>query len=278
MATPLLEVRNLVVEFRASRGRRALTRAVDDVSLRVEQGQVVGLIGESGSGKSTIGNAILGLVRSVSGEILLDGENITYASGRRRRRLTDRIQVVFQDPYGSLNPHRQVGKTLADPLRVRGRSRDEIKQLVTSSLEAVGLSAESAERYPAQFSGGQRQRIAIARALILRPQLIICDEPTSSLDISVQAQVLNLLMELRERRGLSFLFVSHDLAVIRHVADRVVVLRNGQVAEEGLLEDVTQRPVSEYTRLLLSANPVSDPTAQATRRIDRERLTLSVAS
>lgn len=256
MTTLLLDVRDLVVEFRAARSGRAPHRAVDGVSLRVEREEVVGLIGESGSGKSTIGNAILGLVRPGGGEVLFDGENITYASGARRRRLTDRIQVVFQDPYNSLNPHRSVGKTLADPLRVRGTPRDEIRRRVVSSLESVGLSASAAERYPAQFSGGQRQRIAIARALIVEPQLIVCDEPTSSLDISVQAQILNLLMELKERRGLSLLFISHDLAVIRHVADRIVVLRGGAVVEEGPADRVADEPTTEYARLLFASSPM----------------------
>jgi ABC-type glutathione transport system ATPase component len=255
---PLLDVRDLRVEY----GGR---HAVNGVSLRLEPGETLGLVGESGSGKSTIGNAILGLVKPSGGRILFDGEDITHATGRRRRALASQLQVVFQDPYSSLNPSRTIGQTLADPLRP-GFTRSEARNRVVELLRRVGLPPAAAARYPAQFSGGQRQRIAIARALVLRPRVVVCDEPTSSLDLSVQAQVLNLLLELQEQLGLSYLFVSHDIGVVRHMAHRVAVLLDGRVVEQGPVEVVTENPTHPYTQALLDATPVPNPRLQATRR------------
>ena len=265
MTTPksVLEVRDLAVEF-ADGGRRR-TRAVDGVTLAVGDGDTLGLVGESGSGKSTIGHAVLGLVRPTSGTICYRGEDITHRSERSRRALSRELQIVFQDPYSSLNPSRTIGSTLAEPLRVHFRSatRANGAERVATVLEDVGLSPDAARRYPAQFSGGQRQRIAIARALIVEPRLIVCDEPTSALDLSVQAQILNLLLALQQRHQLSYLFISHDIDVVRHMAHRIAVLRRGQVVEDGPADAVTARPSHPYTRSLLAAVPVPDPTARS---------------
>lgn len=263
----LLKVHELTVDFRVNTYK--VKRAVDAVSFEVAQGETVGLIGESGSGKSTIGNAILGLVRPSGGKILLEGADITDVTARRRLRISDDIQVIFQDPYCSLNPARTIGQTLADPLRARRRSRSEITSRAAWALANVGLPADTTTRYPSEFSGGQRQRIAIARALMLQPKLIICDEPTSSLDVSVQAQVINLLMELRTQMDLSYIFVSHDLTLVRHISDRIIVLRDGQVVEKGPADMVTRTPQSAYTKLLLASALVPDPAAQARRKKSR---------
>ena len=257
MSLPLLDVRDLSVDFpaRSGLGRRRV-RAVRGVDLHIEVGETLGLVGESGSGKSTIGNAVLGLVPPAAGRIMLHGKEITRVPAAARRALATRIQVVFQDPYGSLNPSRTIGSTLAEPVRVhRGLSRANAAPLVTAALERVGLPVAAAGRYPAQFSGGQRQRIAIARALILEPELVICDEPTSALDLSVQAQILNLLLELQRDLGLAYLFISHDIDVVRHLAHRVVVLRDGEVVEHGPVGRVTTNPRHPYTQALLDAVP-----------------------
>lgn len=253
---PLLEVCDLRVEF-PGRRRGENIRAVDGVSLRIAPGETLGLVGESGSGKSTLSNAVLGLVRPVAGQIWFAGQDITHARPVVRRQLAHKLQVVFQDPYGSLNPSRTIGATLAEPLRVHQRlGRVGAATRVTEVLAKVGLAADAAARYPRQFSGGQRQRIAIARALALDPELIICDEPTSALDLSVQAQVLNVLLTLQQDLGLAYLFVSHDIEVVRHMAHRVAVLLRGQLVEEGPVEQVTAAPQHPYTRKLLSAAPV----------------------
>jgi ABC-type glutathione transport system ATPase component len=268
---PVLEVRDLRVEYPGHRARhRNPLRAVDGVSLRLMRGETLGLVGESGSGKSTIGNAILGLIKPAAGQILFEGRDITHTGPRRRRDLAQHLQVVFQDPYSSLNPSRTIGQTLTDPLRARRRmARSEAAKRIADVLGRVGLPPEAADRYPARFSGGQRQRIAIARALVLEPEVVICDEPTSSLDLSVQAQVLNLLLELQQQLGLSYLFISHDIGVIRHVSHRVAVLRNGHLVEEGPVDVVTDTPSHPYTQALLAATPVPDPQLQATRRRSR---------
>jgi peptide/nickel transport system ATP-binding protein len=267
-AEPLIEVRELSVDYpgRAGRNRQAF-RAVDAVGLALPAGQTLGLVGESGSGKSTIGNAILGLVRPSAGTVRFRGQDITYARPRQRRDLTKHLQVVFQDPYSSLNPSRTIGQTLSDPLRVPGRAtRAEAKARVADVLDSVGLSVDAAHRYPTQFSGGQRQRVAIARALILEPEVLICDEPTSSLDLSVQAQVLNLLLDLQDKLHLSYLFISHDIGVVRHVSDQVAVLLRGQVVEQGPVDAVTNRPAHPYTQALVAATPIADPRQQLARR------------
>jgi ABC-type glutathione transport system ATPase component len=242
--------------------------AVDGVTFELDERRTLGLVGESGSGKSTIGRAILGLVPAALGTIAFDGEDITRATSARRRELSAELQVVFQDPFSSLNPSRTIGWSLAEPLRVHRRAADPEGE-VAAMLERVGLRPDAATRYPAQFSGGQRQRVAIARALMVRPRLVICDEAVSALDLSVQAQVLNLLQDLQEELGMSYLFISHDLDVVRHVADEVVVLRQGRIVETGRTDEVYASPKARYTAELLAAAPVPDPDEQAARRLAR---------
>jgi ABC-type oligopeptide transport system ATPase subunit len=261
----MLVLRGVTVNY--GHGRRAVADAVSGVSLGIEAGQALALVGESGSGKSTVGNAVLGLVPITSGTVHFDGEDITHAPVRRRRELTKQIQPIFQDPYGSLNPVRTVRQTLVEPLLAHVRVEPaQARVRVVETLRQVGLDADAADRYPAEFSGGQRQRIAIARALMAQPRLIVCDEPTSALDLSVQAQVLNLLNRLRRELGVSYLFITHDLAIIRHVADRVAVLHRGRIVESGPTAQVCDDPRDPYTRALLSAAPVPDPVEQARRR------------
>jgi oligopeptide/dipeptide ABC transporter ATP-binding protein len=253
---------------------------VDSVSFALRQRETLGLVGESGAGKSTIGRAILGLAPVYEGEVIFDRRPITRASYRARRALSADLQVVFQDPYGSLNPTRTIGQTLAEPLAVH-RTDGDTHARIKGMLERVGLPADAANRYPAHFSGGQRQRIAIARALIVEPRVVICDEPVSALDLSVQAQVLNLLTELQNDLAVSYLFVAHDLAVVRHISHRIIVLYRGRVMEEGPAEVIYGAPRHPYTRTLLDAIPIPDPVIQAERRklrgrrpIDRKALPL----
>ena len=268
----LLRIDNLDIEFRGA--RRSVVTASDDVSLVIHRGETVGLVGESGSGKTTIGAATLGLAPVKDGTIVFRGEDITHASAARRRAISAQLQVIFQDPYSSLNPSRTIGQTLIEPLLVhRKLDRAEANDAVGSMLEKVGLPRTAAARYPAQFSGGQRQRIAIARALMVSPELVICDEAVSALDLSVQAQVLNLLLSLQEEFGVSYLFISHDLSVVRHMCDRIVVLYRGKVMEEGDADSIHDRPAHPYSQTLLAASPIPDPTAQ---RAQRERITLAM--
>jgi oligopeptide/dipeptide ABC transporter ATP-binding protein len=261
----LLEIRDLVVEYKLGRGRPPL-RAVDGVSLTIAPGETVGLVGESGSGKTTIGRAVLGLAPISQGTITFDGADTTHADQRQRRELSSDLQVVFQDPYSSLNPTRTIGQTLAETLRAQGAGRAAAAARTRDMLARTGLPADAASRYPAHFSGGQRQRIAIARALMARPRLVICDEPTSSLDLSIQAQILNLLRELQNHFGLSYLFIAHDLAVVRYLAQRIMVLYRGRVMEQGDAATVYTSPAHPYTRALLAAVPVPDPDEQRARR------------
>jgi oligopeptide/dipeptide ABC transporter ATP-binding protein len=269
-ATRLLDVQGLTVEYDLGR-RRPPLRAVDDVSFSIDARETVGLVGESGSGKSTIGRAILGLAPPSAGRVLFDHADITHAGYRERRRLAADLQVVFQDPYSSLNPTRTIGQTLAETLRVHGKpkTKADVAERVGWMLERVGLPAASAGRYPTHFSGGQRQRIAIARALMVEPRLVICDEPVSALDLSVQAQILNLLRELQNELKLSYLFIAHDLAVVRHLSHRIIVLYRGRIMEEGSAATVYGNPLHPYTRMLLQAAPVPDPVLQRQRRSAR---------
>jgi peptide/nickel transport system ATP-binding protein len=261
----LLTVRHLTVDYGGRRGRGG-QRAIEDVSLDIAPGETVGLVGESGSGKSTIARAILGLAPVTSGTVTFAGRDITRASFHVRRRLASDLQAVFQDPTSSLNPSRTVGSILAEPMVARGiRDRSRVRDRVRVMLDKVGLPPDSAARYPGQFSGGQRQRIGIARALMLSPRLVICDEVVSALDLSVQAQVLNLLQDLQEGQKLSYLFVSHDPDVVRHLCDRVVVLYRGRVMESGEAGRVTSAPAHPYTADLLAAAPVPDPGVQRAR-------------
>lgn len=263
--TALLSVEGLSVRYHRRRHRATL--ALDEVDLRINVGETVGLVGESGSGKTTLANAILGLVPAADGRILFEGRDITRASPRERRALSAHLQVVFQDPYSSLNPSRTIGQTLAEPLLVHGKlSHDQIRAHISDRLGRVGLAPGAAQRYPGQFSGGQRQRIAIARALMLSPKLVICDEPVSALDLSVQAQILNLLRELQQQSSLSYLFVSHDLDVVRHVSHRIAVLYHGRVVEQGPAERVHDAPAHPYTQALRATALVPDPAVQQARR------------
>jgi ABC-type glutathione transport system ATPase component len=259
-AETVLSARGVVKTFDAHRGQAAMTRALDGVSLTVGRGEVVALVGESGSGKSTLGRAVARLVDIDRGEVEVDGENLTRLSGRALRRARAKIQMVFQDPYASLDPRFTIGRTVAEPIIIHRRGvRAAAAARAMALLARVGLDAGMAGRYPHEFSGGQRQRVAIARALAAEPRVIIADEPTSALDVSIQAQILDLLAELRDERGIGILFISHDLAVVRRISSRVVVMRAGRVLESGPTDIVLAAPAHAYTRALLSAVPVPDP-------------------
>jgi oligopeptide/dipeptide ABC transporter ATP-binding protein len=264
MADPLLQVDGLKKFFRIKRGFpnpvKMTVRAVDQVAFKVENGGAFGLVGESGCGKTTVGRCILRLVEPDAGHIRLHNEEVTLAGKRRLRALRRRMQIIFQDPYSSLNPRRTVGQTLSEPLRVhRIAVRSEIKERVIDLLAEVGLPAESMEKFPHEFSGGQRQRIGIARALVFEPDLIIADEPVSALDVSIQSQILILLRKLQQAHGLSFVFISHDLAVVRYFCQRVAVMYLGRIIEEGTVDEVFEDPKHPYSKLLRQASPIPDP-------------------
>lgn len=265
MSQSLLEVDDLSIGYRTGIAR-ALTPVVHEVSFRVGEGRTLGLVGESGSGKSTIGRAILGLASPMGGAIRFAGQDITALSRRQRRPLARDIQVIFQDPYSSLNPAMQIQDILAEPLIAQGRSSRDARARVRELLDAVHLPADAARRVPSEFSGGQRQRVAIARSLATEPRLIICDEPVSGLDLKTQAHVLELLIELQQRTGVAYLFVSHDLSVIRHISHDVIVLLRGRIVEEGPVDEVTERPRHDYVKRLFMSSPVPDPDEQAQRR------------
>ena len=270
MSSALLEIQDLTVTY--SRGfRRPPFTAVSRVSMSVAAGQTVAIVGESGSGKSTIASAVLGLRAAAGGSIRLHGTEILTAPARQRRELRASLQAVFQDPFSSLDPSKTIGATVAEPLRVArtGLSAAEIRNRAERMLDRVGIGPGAMSRYPAEFSGGQRQRIAIARALMVEPEIIVCDEAVSALDVSVQAQVLNLLEEIQRDAGTSYIFISHNIAVVRHVSDRVVVLYRGRVMEQGAAADVCERPAHPYTRALLASVPVPDVHAQQARRAAR---------
>lgn len=271
-AQPLLEVKDLVVRYGRGRKAAAAPAAVDRVSFSIAPGETVGLVGESGSGKSTIGKAILGLQKVSGGSITYQGKDITSAGASQRRALGSELRAVFQDPNSSLNPRNTIGSSLAEPLRLRGVGAAEARQRAEDMLERVGLPREAVDRYPSQFSGGQRQRISVARALICDPKLVVCDEAVSALDLSTQAQVLNLLADLRDERGLGYLFIAHDIAVVQFLAQRVVVLYRGQVMESGPAAAVTENPRHPFTQALVAASPVPRPAEQAARREARESL------
>jgi oligopeptide/dipeptide ABC transporter ATP-binding protein len=267
---PLLEIEHLVKHFpvRTSYfGDRiaGVVHAVDDVSLSVDRTETLGLVGESGCGKSTTGRLALRLLDPTSGTIRFDGRAIDSVGGRDLREIRRRMQIVFQDPYASLNPRMRVQDILAEPLQIQGR-RGDIKTRVPELLDMVGLNEEHANRYPHEFSGGQRQRIGIARALALEPDLIVLDEPVSALDVSIQAQVLNLLAQLQERLSLAFLFIAHDLSVVRHISDRVAVMYLGKIVEIGPSADIYASAGHPYTQALLSAVPEPDPSKERARR------------
>jgi peptide/nickel transport system ATP-binding protein len=264
---PLFEIRDLRVAYPGRGLRHKPVEILHGVSLDVRAGETVGLVGESGSGKSTLGRAALGLAPVTGGSITLDGENIAHASRARRRQLAVDLQVIFQDPYSSLSPSLTIGDTLAEPLRARGVGSKEASRRVRELLDLVHLPADAAHRLPREFSGGQRQRVAIARAIALEPRLIVCDEPVSALDLTTQARILELLLEVQERTGVAYLFVSHDLNVVRVLCHRVAVMRAGEIVEWGNGDTVTSTPSHPYTQRLLLASPVANPTIQAERRL-----------
>ena len=261
----LLEVKNLKTWFPVRRGILQRTvghvKAVDDVSFFVRRGETLGLVGESGCGKTTVGRTILRLIPNSGGSVRFDGRDVFAANALDLRRLRREMQIIFQDPGGSLNPRMRVGRIIGEPLEVHGltKSADETRVRVEELLVKCGLWKQAADRYPHEFSGGQRQRIGIARALSLEPRLIVCDEPTSALDVSIQSQILNLLGDLQDEMGLSYLFISHDMAVIHHICDRIAVMYNGKIVEEGSRDEIINAPKHEYTQALLSAVPEADP-------------------
>jgi peptide/nickel transport system ATP-binding protein len=271
-SSALLEIEDLTVTY--PRGfRRPPFVAVSRVSMSVAPGETVAIVGESGSGKTTIASAILGLRPAAGGSIRLHGTEILKAPARQRKALRTSLQAIFQDPFSSLDPSKTIGATVTEPLRVAPRHLPaaEIRSRAERLLDRVGIGPAAMSRYPAEFSGGQRQRIAIARALMLEPEIVVCDEAVSALDVSVQAQVLNLLEEIQRDAGTSYVFISHNMAVVRHVSDRVVVLYRGRVMEQGLAADVCERPAHPYTRALLASVPVPDVQAQQARRIARSQ-------
>jgi oligopeptide/dipeptide ABC transporter ATP-binding protein len=267
MTEPLLDVRNLSKSFVARHGfmggASGTVRALSDVSFSVEAGEAFGLVGESGCGKSTAGRTLLRLTEPDEGTVLFKGEDIAKADRRRLRRLRREMQIVFQDPYSSLNPRRTIGQALSEPMRVHGLGTpSEIRGAVRDVLGEVGMPSDAADKYPHEFSGGQRQRIGIARALVLRPELIVADEPVSALDVSIQAQILVLLRGLQQRRNLSFVFISHDLGVVRNFCRGVAVMYLGRIVERGPVPAIFDQPLHPYTRALRNASPVPDPRAK----------------
>lgn len=268
----LLEVDELRVSFPGRGWRAKPVEVLHGVSLSVAPGETLGLVGESGSGKTTIGRAVLGLVNPSGGDIRFDGTSIAGIHARERRRLARDIQVVFQDPYTSLNPSMTIGDILAEPLVIQGATAKDARSRVKTLLDQVGLPSDAVERLPREFSGGQRQRVAIARALAPEPRLIVCDEPVSALDLSTQARVLDLFVEIQRATGVAYLFVSHDLSVVRHISHRVAVLYRGDLVETGSAGHVTSTPDHPYTQKLLLAAPVADPARQRERRVERRRI------
>ena len=267
----LIDVRDLQMYFPVTKGvifqsRVGEVKAVDGVSLQIMRGETLGLVGESGCGKTTFGRCILQVIKPTGGEVRFRGQDLTQLSGKAIRPLRRELQVIFQDPYGSLNPRMTVGAIVEEPLVIhKTGDRNERKSRVQELFEVVGLNPNMMDRYPHEFSGGQRQRIGIARALAVNPSFIVCDEPVSALDVSIQAQVINLLRSLQQRFDLTYLFISHDLSVVRHISDRVAVMYLGKIVEITGRDELYQDPKHPYTRALLSAVPIPDPVVEATR-------------
>ena len=253
----LLEVKNLKKYF-PLKNKKKFVSAVDDVSFYIEKGETLGLVGESGCGKSTLGRAVLRLHEPTDGQIIFDGVDITHGKMDEYRK---RMQIVFQDPYSSLDPRMTVGDIVSEPLTIQRRdlSKAEIREITMEQMRIVGLNSEQMNRYPHEFSGGQRQRISIARALTIKPEFIVCDEPVSALDVSIQAQVINMLIELQEKLGLTYLFIAHDLAVVRHISNRIGVMYLGHLMEVSNSNELYKKPLHPYTQTLLSAIPIPDP-------------------
>ncbi len=272
-----MQVTDLRTWFPIKRGLLQRTvghhKAVDGVSFTIGRGQTLGLVGESGCGKTTVGRTLLGLQPATGGKVFFDGKDVFAQGASAMRQLRRQMQIIFQDPGGSLNPRMRVGRIVGEPLEVHGMaSGEELRERVESLLERCGLWRAAADRYPHEFSGGQRQRIGIARALALGPRLIVCDEPTSALDVSVQSQILNLLADLQQEFGLSYLFISHDMAVIHHVCDRIAVMKEGRIVEEGSRDQIISNPQHPYTQRLLLAVPECDPRVDAVKRRERQRM------
>jgi len=268
----ILRVENLKVHFPVTKGivfqkQVASVKAVDGVSFTLKRGETLGLVGESGCGKSTTGLAVIRMLAATSGRILFEGEDITTFGKSQVKEFRRRVQMVYQDPYGSLNPRMKVSDIIGEPLEVHGRAKDRVayRARIEELLDMVGLAPYMADRYPHEFSGGQRQRIGIARALALEPSLIVCDEPVSALDVSIQAQVINVFMDLQRRLGLTFIFIAHDLAVVRHISDRIAVMYLGRIVEIASREELYKNPLHPYTIALLSAVPVADVEAESKR-------------
>jgi oligopeptide transport system ATP-binding protein len=269
---PLIEVTDLVKHFPIKKGLLVdrevdQVRAVDGISFSVARGQTLGLVGESGSGKSTACRAMLQLLKPTSGSVRFEGREIAGLSRREMRPLRRQMQMIFQDPYASLNPRKRVGQIVGDPLKLQGiASGSELREQVQELLVRVGLASEHYDRYPHEFSGGQRQRIGIARAIALKPKLIVADEPVSALDVSIQAQIVNLLDDLQDELGLTYVFVAHDIGVVRHISDRIAVMHDGRIVEEGTADQVCEHPRDDYTKKLLAAVPIPDPRESRARR------------
>jgi ABC-type glutathione transport system ATPase component len=272
MGENLLTIDSLNVEYPGKGFGSKPFRALTDINIAIGQGETLGLVGESGSGKTTLGRAVLGLAPVTAGSITFEGNDISHASRKERRKLSRDLQVVFQDPYTSLNPALEIGDILAEPLGVQGVRKADARKRVGELLDQVGLPSDAAQRLPREFSGGQRQRVAIARALALSPKLIVCDEPVSALDLTTQARVLDLFLQIQKDTGVSYLFVSHDLDVVRHISHRVAVMYRGEIVEQGVAGQVTVTPEHPYTQRLLLASPVPDPDRQEQRRANRLRL------
>ena len=274
----LLRVENLKVHFPITSGiifQRTVgqIKAVDDVSFFIKRGETLGLVGESGSGKTTIGRGILNLIKPTSGEVLFDGEDVSKMKGGELRRVRRRMQVIFQDPYSSLNPRMSAGNLVGEPLLVHKltKNKQEYRDQIAEMFRMVGLSSSMMDRFPHEFSGGQRQRIAIARALVMKPDFVVCDEPVSALDVSIQAQIINLLDELQQELHLTYLFIAHDLSVVRHISDRIAVMYLGKLVEVVDSDELNVDPLHPYTRALLSAAPVPDPSIE----IKKQRMVLT---
>jgi ABC-type oligopeptide transport system ATPase subunit len=280
---PLLVVEGLEKHFPVRSGflverTTDWVKAVDGVSFSVEEGTTLGLVGESGSGKSTTGYCVLQLLKPTAGSVRFEGRELTELKGEELRKMRREMQIVFQDPYSSLNPRMTVGDIVSEPLEVHGiGNRKTRRESVRRLLDVVGFDPSFTNRYPHEFSGGQRQRIGIARALALNPKLIVCDEPVSALDVSIQAQILNLLRDLQRDFGLTYLFIAHDLAVVRAMSDTIAVMNQGKIVETGPAEQVYTAPREEYTKALLTAVPVADPRRQRERKAERRRLKHALA-